>query len=91
LGVRLQYYAKSRDSSEVMLAKPTLGELAGGMKQKEQQQVLQAYRDGEFNVLLATCIGQEGLDIPQVRTCLVSLGVKLEYYALGRRASTYHR
>jgi Fanconi anemia group M protein len=39
------------------------------MKQKEQQQVLQAYRDGEFNVLLATCIGEEGLDIPQVRTC----------------------
>ncbi|KAF6257094.1 P-loop containing nucleoside triphosphate hydrolase protein [Scenedesmus sp. NREL 46B-D3] len=36
------------------------------MKQKDQQRVLQAYRDGEFNVLLATCIGEEGLDIPQV-------------------------
>ncbi|WIA18815.1 hypothetical protein OEZ85_003496 [Tetradesmus obliquus] len=43
-----------------------LGELAGGMKQKEQQRVLQEYRDGCFNVLLATCIGEEGLDIPQV-------------------------
>jgi ERCC4-related helicase len=43
-----------------------LGELAGGMKQKDQQRVLQEYRDGGFNVLLATCIGEEGLDIPQV-------------------------
>jgi ERCC4-related helicase len=51
-----------------------LGELAGGMKQKEQQQVLQAYRDGKFNVLLATCIGEEGLDIPQVEELLCYLG-----------------
>jgi Fanconi anemia group M protein len=44
------------------------------MKQKEQQQVLQAYRDGERNVLLATCIGEEGLDIPQVKTCFGFFG-----------------
>ena len=27
----------------------------------------QAFRAGEFNVLVATCIGEEGLDIPEVR------------------------
>ena len=37
-----------------------------GMKQKEQQKVLEDFRQGLFNVLLATCIGEEGLDIPQV-------------------------
>lgn len=39
----------------------------GGMAQKEQRAVLQAFRDGEFNTLVATCIGEEGLDIPEVR------------------------
>jgi Fanconi anemia group M protein len=37
-----------------------------GMKQKEQKAVLEGFRKGEFNVLVATCIGEEGLDIPAV-------------------------
>jgi ERCC4-related helicase len=37
-----------------------------GMKQKEQKAVLQNFRDGVFNTLVATCIGEEGLDIPAV-------------------------
>ena len=38
-----------------------------GMTQKEQQATLAAFRSGEFNVMIATCIAEEGLDIPQVR------------------------
>ncbi len=30
-------------------------------------QVLADFRAGLFNTLVATCIGEEGLDIPQVR------------------------
>ncbi|KAK9817873.1 hypothetical protein WJX72_003494 [[Myrmecia] bisecta] len=37
-----------------------------GMKQSEQKKVLADFRKGEFNTLVATCIGEEGLDIPQV-------------------------
>ena len=37
-----------------------------GMAQKEQKAVLAEFRAGGFNVLVATCIGEEGLDIPQV-------------------------
>lgn len=37
-----------------------------GMKQAEQKKVIDGFKAGEFNVLLATCIGEEGLDIPQV-------------------------
>jgi ERCC4-related helicase len=29
-------------------------------------QVLADFRAGKFNTLVATCIGEEGLDIPQV-------------------------
>lgn len=37
-----------------------------GMKQKEQKEVLQGFSSGAFNTLVATCIGEEGLDIPAV-------------------------
>lgn len=38
----------------------------GGMTQKEQKEVIQAFREARFNTLVATCIGEEGLDIPEV-------------------------
>ncbi len=39
---------------------------AGGMKQLEQKKVLADFRAGLYNTMVATCIGEEGLDIPQV-------------------------
>ena len=39
-----------------------------GMKQAEQKKVLTDFRAGAFNTLVATCIGEEGLDIPQAST-----------------------
>ena len=37
-----------------------------GLSQKEQKQMLDDFRNGLFNVLVATSIGEEGLDIPRV-------------------------
>jgi hypothetical protein len=37
-----------------------------GMAQREQKAVINGFRDYEFNTLVATCIGEEGLDIPAV-------------------------
>ncbi|HVY01269.1 MAG TPA: DEAD/DEAH box helicase [Candidatus Nanoarchaeia archaeon] len=37
-----------------------------GMSQKEQKQILDQFRSGDINVLCATSIGEEGLDIPEV-------------------------
>jgi ERCC4-related helicase len=37
-----------------------------GMTQAEQEAVLADFRAGAINVLLATSIGEEGLDIPEV-------------------------
>lgn len=39
---------------------------SGGMSQKEQKQVVEMFREGTINVLCATSIGEEGLDIPEV-------------------------
>jgi ERCC4-related helicase len=40
--------------------------LGKGLSQKEQKEVIEKFREGEINVLCATSIGEEGLDIPEV-------------------------
>ncbi len=37
-----------------------------GLSQKEQKAVLDDFREGKFNVLVATSVAEEGLDIPKV-------------------------
>jgi len=37
-----------------------------GLNQKEQKRIIQEFSSGEINVLCATSIGEEGLDIPEV-------------------------
>lgn len=37
-----------------------------GMKQKQQIEAIESFKAGQFNVLVATSIGEEGLDIGQV-------------------------
>ncbi len=41
-----------------------------GMSQKEQKAMLDEFREGNFNVMVATSIGEEGLDIPKVDTVI---------------------
>jgi len=45
--------------------KNSKGQLTG-LKQKDQKKMIQDFRDGEINILLATSIAEEGLDIPEV-------------------------
>ncbi|MFC1801084.1 DEAD/DEAH box helicase [Nanoarchaeota archaeon] len=37
-----------------------------GLSQKEQKEILDQFRNEEFNILVATSVGEEGLDIPAV-------------------------
>jgi ERCC4-related helicase len=34
-----------------------------GLSQKEQEEIIKKFKKGTFNVLVATCIGEEGLGI----------------------------
>ena len=37
-----------------------------GLSQKEQKKIIDEFSDGKINILCATCIAEEGLDIPEV-------------------------
>ena len=37
-----------------------------GLTQKEQIEVVKRFREGGYNTLVATCVGEEGLDIGEV-------------------------
>jgi Fanconi anemia group M protein len=37
-----------------------------GLNQKQQRKIIQEFSEGKINVLCATCIAEEGLDIPEV-------------------------
>lgn len=41
-----------------------------GLTQKEQKQIIEDFRNEEFNVLISTSVGEEGLDIPNVDAVL---------------------
>ncbi len=41
-----------------------------GLSQKEQKRIIAKFSSGEINVLCATSIGEEGLDIPEVNTVI---------------------
>jgi len=57
----------------------------GGMKQKEQVGMVDAFRDKEFNVLVATQVGEEGLDIPAVDAVVFYEAVPSEIRLIQRR------
>ncbi len=41
-----------------------------GLSQKEQHAMLEEFKEGKINVLVATSIGEEGLDIPEVNAVI---------------------
>jgi Fanconi anemia group M protein len=59
-----------------------------GMSQDEQREALEKLRDGEANVLVATSIAEEGLDIPEVDHVIFYEPVPSEIRYIQRRGRT---
>ncbi|PUA31601.1 MAG: hypothetical protein B9J98_05930 [Candidatus Terraquivivens tikiterensis] len=62
-----------------------------GMSQEEQRIVLEKLRSGEVNVLIATSIAEEGLDIPEVDHVVFYEPVPSEIRYIQRRGRTGRR
>ena len=80
--------AKNLDAAQI-----TTGVLVGkagetGLKQKEQIQVVQRFRDNEFRVLIATRVGEEGLDISEVNHVIFYDNVPSSIRYVQRRGRT---
>ena len=63
---RLSSLSYVKSSIFVGQAKKSNSRGTSGLNQKEQKSIIDKFRTGELNVLCATSIGEEGLDIPEV-------------------------
>ena len=59
-----------------------------GMTQEKQAQVLESFRRGDFQVLVATSIAEEGLDIPEVDLVVFYEPIPSEIRYIQRRGRT---
>ncbi|MDG1551077.1 MAG: helicase-related protein [Candidatus Poseidoniaceae archaeon] len=59
-----------------------------GMNQKQQLEQLRRFRSGEINVLVATSVGEEGLDVPSADLVLLYEPVPSAIRAIQRRGRT---
>jgi ERCC4-related helicase len=61
---------------------------AKGLTQKDQKRIIEEFKSGEINVLCATCIAEEGLDIPEVNTVIFYEPVPSAIRAIQRAGRT---
>ena len=59
-----------------------------GFSQKEQKEILEKFRNGEFTVLVATSVAEEGLDIPKVDEVIFYEPIPSAIRAIQRRGRT---
>ena len=99
-GSRVIVFTESRDTAESLTA--FLGEHfetrrfvgqgdregSDGMTQAEQAEALEAFRAGEFEVLVSTSVAEEGLDVPEVDLVLFYEPVPTAIRSIQRKGRT---
>ncbi|WP_135821823.1 DEAD/DEAH box helicase [Halostella litorea] len=99
-GERVIVFTESRDTAEILTE--FLGEHfdtrrfvgqgdkdgSDGMTQTEQQETLDAFRAGEFEVLVSTSVAEEGLDVPEVDLVLFYEPVPTAIRSIQRKGRT---
>ncbi|MDP2841073.1 MAG: ERCC4 domain-containing protein, partial [Candidatus Methanoperedens sp.] len=59
-----------------------------GLTQKQQVEILQKFRDGEYNTLVATSVAEEGLDIPATDLVVFFEPIPSEIRSIQRKGRT---
>ena len=59
-----------------------------GLTQKEQSKVIEKFKEGDYNVLIATSVAEEGLDIPSTDLVVFYEPIPSEIRAIQRRGRT---
>lgn len=101
-GARIIVFTNYRDSCDAVISrlsdlKPSrVGKLVGqadhggerGLDQREQVEVLSKLRSGALNIVVATCIGEEGLDVADTDLVIFYEPVPSEIRTIQRRGRT---
>ena len=99
-GERVIVFTESRDTAETLTdflgdhfdVRRFVGqgdrEGSDGMTQTEQQETLDAFRAGEFQVLVSTSVAEEGLDVPEVDLVLFYEPVPTAIRSIQRKGRT---
>jgi ERCC4-related helicase/ERCC4-type nuclease len=99
-GERVIVFTESRDTAETLTAflddhfdaRKFVGqsdtEGSAGMTQTEQQDTLDQFRAGEFEVLVSTSVAEEGLDVPEVDLVLFYEPVPTAIRSIQRKGRT---
>jgi len=99
-GERVIVFTESRDTAEALTdflaesfhVRRFVGqgdrEGSDGMTQNEQQETLDAFRAGEFEVLVSTSVAEEGLDVPEVDLVLFFEPVPTAIRSIQRKGRT---
>jgi ERCC4-related helicase/ERCC4-type nuclease len=99
-GERVIVFTEYRDTAETLTeflsqhidARRFVGqgdkEGSSGMTQKEQKEVLDDFRAGEFEVLVSTSVAEEGLDVPEVDLVLFYEPVPTAIRSIQRKGRT---
>lgn len=99
-GERVIVFTESRDTAETLTeflqghfdTRRFVGqnsrEGSAGMSQGEQQETLDAFRAGEFEVLVSTSVAEEGLDVPEVDLVLFFEPVPTAIRSIQRKGRT---
>lgn len=62
-----------------------------GMNQREQKEIIERFQNGDYNILVATSIAEEGLDIPSTDLVVLYEPVPSEIRTIQRRGRTGRR
>jgi Fanconi anemia group M protein len=91
-------FTQYRDTCDVLLGKLSgiegakigklIGQSKGGLKQREQIDMLNSFRTGERNVIVATSVGEEGLDVASTNAVIFYEPVPSEIRTIQRRGRT---
>ncbi|RLM48132.1 Hef nuclease [Haloarcula sp. Atlit-47R] len=99
-GERVIVFTESRDTAETLVdflsdhftTEKFVGQSdtdgSEGMTQTQQQETLDRFRNGEFEVLVSTSVAEEGLDVPEVDLVLFYEPVPTAIRAIQRKGRT---
>jgi Fanconi anemia group M protein len=99
-GERVIVFTESRDTAEALVdflaesfhVRKFVGQSdtdgSEGMTQREQQETLDDFRAGEFEVLVSTSVAEEGLDVPEVDLVLFFEPVPTAIRSIQRKGRT---